>query len=1047
MLSSVCLAGSLVCGLQLLGAALVLRRRLSICRPVTDAPVLAVLESACQRIGLRRCPGLLVTPESISPCIVGTWKPRIIVPESIVTDSSGTRIRHVLAHELAHLVRGDLWMNWLLLAARVLHWFNPVAWWTIREVRAEREAACDERAVAALGEADRSAYGATIIDLATSLAPSGTAPAMIGLVASTRRLTTRIERLQRFPSSKALRAPVAAGIVLGMALLGLTDAMPAAPSQPPARSVPVSGGGERPESTTVTLRGRCVDHVDSTPMAGAQVRLFKAQGRTAPIAEIAKTVSDREGRFQFPMLTPPRIDDPVDPLIYLVFAEAVDRPIGVGGIWAAQGDDKDGIEIRFFREKTTLAGTVLGARGGPVVGASVAQWAFDGRPVPGILSATTGPDGRFLITRVPYYEWLRAGSSDRSHLTFTVSHPGYPETGFEVRELPRNVTITLPVGCRVTGTVTDGVTGRPAAGALVIAERLGQYSTTPASTDAAGRFEMALPEDRYNFSVWAKDRVCIALTDRECLSGETLALPPFTLIRGGFISGRVVDTSTGQALTIGNGGEPIALGLIGPSQPLGKAISPSRVATVDRDGRYTLRAAPGENFPYLVNLRGDRMGWNTTEQPAIRVREGETTDYDMLVTPEIPPAEKMKRARKVVDSLPINPSERTARILLEFRKLNHTVDETELWCTLLRELVAIGRDATPQLCAELDRTTENRMLRRLGLAARAIGDPRAVPALIRAIPRTLLPSSSDYGLFVADGQLAEFMQKHDLRDGPLGGRYFNFGRPEREVIGALRKMTGQNFDDSELFGVSRSDDPRRQWYQRRLFTRQARRWQTWWETHWREFTDEAAYRRVNLRGDDGPPPPATTRLEPGARMGEGVTGAILSPAMQEGTYAEYFYDLDTGAHPRWPAHLPRDEARVDQKQLADWATDSGVDLLCVTHRAPDGTQTFVLRSFGMRAWEIGPRELRNIDKLVAAGTLPKGHDVGELLMHYDDGSKQSVPDANAAFIYVTREGNMGLIETTDRVTRTADLTGRMGDPPAGVGFHKGVRFNLKSIIP
>src|SRR5262249_32302810 len=152
-------------------------------------------------------------------------------------------------------------------------------------------------------------------------------------------------------------------------------------------------------------------------------------------------------------------------------------------------------------------------------GATVAQWAIDGRPVPGILSATTGPDGRFLITRIPYYKWLRGRPADRLHLTFRVSHPGYLETRLEVRELPRNVTITLPVGCRVTGSVTDGVTGRPAAGALVIAERLGQYSETPASSDAAGRFEMTLPEDRFNFSIRARDRVCIAITDRECLAG------------------------------------------------------------------------------------------------------------------------------------------------------------------------------------------------------------------------------------------------------------------------------------------------------------------------------------------------------------------------------------------------------------------------------------------------------------------------------------------------------------------------------------------------
>ena len=59
-----------------------------------------------------------------------------------------------------------------------------------------------------------------------------------------------------------------------------------------------------------------------------------------------------------------------------------------------------------------------------------------------------------------------------------------------------------------------------------------------------------------------------------------------------------------------------------------------------------------------------------------------------------------------------------------------------------------------------------------------------------------------------------------------------------------------------------------------------------------------------------------------------------------------------------------------------------------------------------------------------------------------------VADRNGAFVYVTREGSMGLIETTDRVTQTADLTGMpAGNAPAGVGFKTGVRFNLKSIVP
>ncbi len=1051
IVTMVWLAGCVLMGLQLMRAAIVLRRRLSVCRRVTDEVILFALEAARRQLGLNARVQLLVTPEPISPCIVGTLRPKIIVPESLITESSVVKLRHVLAHELAHIVRGDLWTNWLLLVAGTLHWFNPVAWWSIREMQAEREAACDDLALAATGETDRSAYASTIVDLAASLAPSGIAPAMIGLISSTRRLTKRIKRLVRTSSVTSLRAPMAAGIILAIGLAGLTDAMPAVMrAQAPAKRVRVPAKADQPEATTVTLSGRCVDWVDKTPIAGATVHLFKAQGRTAPIVEAAKAVTNHEGRFEIPAVPAPRDSDPFDPLFYLVFVEADDRPIGVEGFWNARGSDIASIEIGILREKTTLAGTVQDAQGRPVAGATIAQWAVDGRPIPGILSATTGPDGRFLINRIPHYEWLRGGATNRSGLSFTVSRRGYVETQVEVRELPKNITITLETGCRVTGMVIDGGTGRPAAGVLVLAQRLGEHpSETPASTDEEGRFEMALAEDQYNFCVRAKDRVCVALKDRECLAGAKVELPPFKLSSGGFISGQVVNAKTGEPITATEQGHAIAVGLIGPATPDANGITPLRMATVDRNGRYTLRTAAGENFPYFVTLQGDRMAWNTTKQPAVVVKEGETTHYNMLVTPRLTPEEKMNAARKVVAALSIKPVDRTSQILAEFRKLSHTVDEEELWCSLMRELVALGPQAVPQVCDELDRSTEDRTLRRLGFALRAIGDPRAVPALIRAIPKTLQPSSSDYGLIVADAAIAEFMQKNDLRDRPVGrGRYFDFGRPEREISGALQKLTGQNFDDSELFGLSRSDDPHRQSLQRRLFMRQARRWQTWWEEHWRDFVSDAAYQKVNFPAQDEPIIAAPTVLGPKAHTENHTIGAVLSPAAQEGQYTEYFTDLDTGAHPSWPTHIPRDEGRFDLKQLAAWAEKSGVDLMCMTHRAPDGTETFVLRSFGMRAWEISGRDLRKFDMLIASGTLPKGHDVRELLVHFDEESKQTVPDANAAFIYVTREGSMGLIETTDRVTQTADMTGMpAGNAPAGVGFKKGVRFNLKSIVP
>jgi hypothetical protein len=400
-----------------------------------------------------------------------------------------------------------------------------------------------------------------------------------------------------------------------------------------------------------------------------------------------------------------------------------------------------------------------------------------------------------------------------------------------------------------------------------------------------------------------------------------------------------------------------------------------------------------------------------------------------------------------VAGLSKKPSERTDQILAEFRKLNYTVDETELWCTMMQELVAIGPEAVPRICDELDRTTDDRTLRRLAFALRAIGDARAVPALIRAIPRTLQPSSSDYGLDIEDAGLMVFMQANDLNNGTA--RYFDLGRPPREVFGALHKLTRRDFQDEELYSICRSDDQRRSILQRRIYTRQAERWAAWWEANWRTLTQDTAYQKVSLSGADEPLPPAPDLANLKVRLGDGdgMQGKILSPAAQGGRYADHFIDLDTGYEPHWPKEIAKDEAKLDAKQLAEWAAKNGADLMCITHRAADGTETYVLKGFGLKAWEISSRELRNLDKLLADNKWPRGREVGDLLMHYDASTKKFVPEANAAFLFETREGNLGLIEITDRVKQTADLTGSVTLAPEGVGFFKGVRFNWKTINP
>ena len=74
-------------------------------------------------------------------------------------------IRPVLAHELAHVRRGDLLWSGLAGLVRGLFFFHPLVWLAHREALVAREAACDALALRASG-ARPSEYGRILLDIA-----------------------------------------------------------------------------------------------------------------------------------------------------------------------------------------------------------------------------------------------------------------------------------------------------------------------------------------------------------------------------------------------------------------------------------------------------------------------------------------------------------------------------------------------------------------------------------------------------------------------------------------------------------------------------------------------------------------------------------------------------------------------------------------------------------------------------------------------------------------------------------------------------------------
>lgn len=84
--------------------------------------------------------------------VVGLWQPLVLVPTSWLTELEPRVIEAVLAHELAHIRRHDLWVNLLQRIVETLLFYHPGVWYVSRVLRVEREKCCDELAVAATGQ-------------------------------------------------------------------------------------------------------------------------------------------------------------------------------------------------------------------------------------------------------------------------------------------------------------------------------------------------------------------------------------------------------------------------------------------------------------------------------------------------------------------------------------------------------------------------------------------------------------------------------------------------------------------------------------------------------------------------------------------------------------------------------------------------------------------------------------------------------------------------------------------------------------------------------
>ena len=154
---------------------------------------------------------LLASPLAQSPMLVGFFCPTILLPSEHLPDGNA---RFILAHELTHFRRKDLWKKLLFLMVRCAHWFNPIVYLLNRDFSRWLETSCDEQVVSSLDRDQRKEYGRLLIDYAPASRYAG--PKLYVSFASCRyKLKRRISIMLN--SDKKSRSLL--GLVLAVALV------------------------------------------------------------------------------------------------------------------------------------------------------------------------------------------------------------------------------------------------------------------------------------------------------------------------------------------------------------------------------------------------------------------------------------------------------------------------------------------------------------------------------------------------------------------------------------------------------------------------------------------------------------------------------------------------------------------------------------------------------------------------------------------------------------------------------------------------------------
>jgi beta-lactamase regulating signal transducer with metallopeptidase domain/Tol biopolymer transport system component len=189
----------------------------------TCAAAFEILEQSKRLAGMNVVLPIIQSRAVQSPALLGFIRPWLLLPDGMLERFTSQELRLVFLHELAHLKRRDIAVNWLMTVLQILHWFNPLVWFAFARMRADRELACDELALSFADAGESKSYGQAIIKLLEGFSRPAGLPGLVGILEDKQQMKRRITMIAQFRQTNPYPS-VALVLLLTLGLATLTDA-------------------------------------------------------------------------------------------------------------------------------------------------------------------------------------------------------------------------------------------------------------------------------------------------------------------------------------------------------------------------------------------------------------------------------------------------------------------------------------------------------------------------------------------------------------------------------------------------------------------------------------------------------------------------------------------------------------------------------------------------------------------------------------------------------------------------------------------------------